>query len=322
MNLNGLTLLIIFLFAAGVGAQQPLPSASQSASLSSTPAKSTSAPTYSIDAWKTFVSTTGNFSVLFPTTPKDETSRFRLEAGMAEDHRYVVPTASANFQAAYTYLSENIATPESMRTRFGGLLKSLKANPKLTWVSGGESSFEGNPGIEFKVQSIAAEGSVMIWSRQYFAYGCVYEVTTRYLKKDSEPKEPTLFMESFKLLGPPLTRPFYATPSPDSRPDFTPLSQNLYSISAQKLQENALEKPAPKFKNPSRSRDFSGSLTLLITVSEDGKVEQADPVNGPSYFYDEAVKTAKKWTFKPFLRDGKPVKVQGQLLFKYKFQSN
>jgi hypothetical protein len=266
---------------------------------------------YPLEAWKQFIVREANFSVLLPTAPKDETARYRLQAGMAEDHRFTVPTRDGNYQVACTFLSDNIATPESIRVRFATLLKNLQSSPNLQWISGGETEYAGNPGIEFKVQFV--DSKLIMWSRQYFAFGCVYEVTARYLSP--ELKEPALFMESFKLLGPPQRRPLNLVSAQDLALDFTPLAQNTYYVSVKKLREHANEKPEPKFDL--KGRLFSGSVTLLVTVSPEGKVLQAEPLDGASHFYNEAVKTTKKWTFKPFLLEGKPVKVQGRLIFTF-----
>ena len=161
---------------------------------------------------------------------------------------------------------------------------------------------------------------VILWSRQYFAFGCVYEMSTRYLPREPELQEPALFMESFKLLGPPLNRPMNLVPVPDALPDFTPLAQNTYYISAEKLREQASEKPDPKFDT--QGKVYAGTVTILITVSPEGKVLQADPSDGFPGFWNEAIKAAKKWTFKPFLLNGKPVKVQGRLTFKFGIQDS
>lgn len=270
-------------------------------------------PLYPLEAWKPFISRTGNFALIFPVTPKEETTRYRLHAGLAEDHRFTVPTRDGSYQAAYTFLSDNLATPEMVRARFENLLKTLKANPKLKWISGGESEYEGNPGIEIKAQF--TDSRVILWSRQYFAYGCVYEITVRYLPREPEAREPNLFMESFKLFGPPSNRPMNLVPAQESLPDFTPLAQGIYYISPEKLREQAIEKPEPKFDM--QGKPYSGTVIVLLTVSAEGKVLQADASGGFPGFYNEAIKAARKWTFKPFLLSGKPVKVQGRLTFKF-----
>ncbi|MFN7926727.1 MAG: hypothetical protein U0Y68_02085 [Blastocatellia bacterium] len=299
-------LLLSTLCLAAVQAQPTPPSEAK-------PSVPPPAPKYPLEAWKPVVIKEANLSVILPLLPKEEITRFRTQPGVAEDHRVTVPTAEGNYQIAYTFLSDNIATPEMVRGRFDALLKSLKENPKLKWISGGEYAYEGNPGIEFKMQ--IADSNVVMWSRQFFAYGCIYEMTTRYLRQEPEMKEPKMFMDSFKLLGPPVRRPMNLASAQETLPDFTPLAQNTYYVTAETLRANALEKPEPAFN--AKQKIYARTMTLLVTVSPEGKVLQVEPENDFQPYYEEVIKAAKKWTFKPFLLSGKPVKVQGQLVFKF-----
>ncbi|MBS1812706.1 MAG: energy transducer TonB [Acidobacteria bacterium] len=303
----------IVLSVTSVLAQETPPQTTKPAE--ATPTAPPAAPKYLISDWKPFQSKEGNFSVIFPTPPKEETKRYRLQSGLSEDHRYIVPTSNGNYQVAYTFLSENLATPEMIRERFDNLLKNLKVVPNLKWISGGEISYEGNPGIEFKAQYSEGPRTITLWSRQFFAFGCVYEIAARYTTQEPELKEPAMFIESFKLWGPPARRPALPALTQESLPDFTPLAQGMYYITPEKLREQALEKP--ELSIGSTGRVSRGTVTVLVTVSPEGKVIQIEPSDGFPAFYEEAIKAAKKWTFKPFLLNGTPVKVQGRLTFKF-----
>ncbi len=306
--LLGFLLSAQFSFAQAPATPTPKPDETKSA------APPAPAPKYPLEAWKPLTAKEGNFSIAFPIVVKGEVMRFQLQDGSAFESRFTVRTAEGNYQAAITFLSDNLATPELVRARFANLLKSLKQNPKIKWLSGGDITLDGNPGIEFKAQ--LSENQVTTWSRQYFAFGCVYETTARYVSGASELKEPQLFLDSFKLLGPPTQRPILAAPTQQSLPDFTPLAQNAYYVSPETLRAQAIEKPEPK---PETARKVpASSVTLLITVSPEGKVVQADLQDGfPGLYNIDAIKAARKWTFKPFLLNGKPVKVQGRLTFKF-----
>ncbi len=269
------------------------------------------APKYPLEAWKPLFAREGNFSIASPVPVKGEILRFQLQDGSALESRFTIRTSDGNYQAAITFLSENLATPELVRARFANLLTGLKQNPKIKWLSGGDITLDGNPGIEFKAQ--LSENQVTTWSRQYFAFGCVYEITARYLAREPELKEPQLFLDSFKLLGPPSQRPSLVAPTQQSLPDFTPVAQNTFYLSAEKLRAQAVNTPAPNFDR----RAYAGTVTLLITVSTEGKVLQAAPVDDYNHLNQEAIKAAKKWNFKPFLLEGRPINVQGQLTFKF-----
>lgn len=270
------------------------------------------------DVWQPVTNKEGNFSIIFPVNTKREATRSRIQMqdGNGIETRFTAPTANANYQAAITFLSDNIATPQSVRQRFDALLKNLKSNPKIKWLSGGEIEYKGNPGIELKV--IIPDNKIITWSRQYFAFGCIYETTARYTASEPEIKEPKLFLDSFTLLGPPTQRPTLAAPKQESLPDFTPLTQTMYYVSPETLRKQAIQPIEPDF---SKKAPF-WEIKLRVTVSPDGKVVQVEPADGYSSLLEDASKAAKKWTFKPFLLAGKPVTVQGQLVFKSSYRGN
>jgi Gram-negative bacterial TonB protein C-terminal len=305
-------LLMGFLLSAQMGFAQESPVKSPTQKNDALLAESKPPP----EIWQPVAIREGNFSIIFPVGIKREASRsrFKMQDGDGIETRFAVPLASGNYQTAFTFLSDNLATPQAIRQRFEALLKNLKTNPKLNWLSGGEIEYRGNPGIELKVQVI--ESKTIIWSRQYFAFGCLYELTVRYMAQEPELKEPQLFLDSFNLLGPPIQRPTLTASTQDALPDFTPLAQNIYYVSPETLRAQAIEKPEPK---PETERKVPAiSVTLLLTVSPEGKVVQADLQDGfPGLYNIDVLKAVKKWTFKPFLLNGKPVKVQGRLTFKF-----
>ncbi|HEX4946459.1 MAG TPA: hypothetical protein VFZ34_07350 [Blastocatellia bacterium] len=265
-----------------------------------------------LDVWQPMTLREGNFSFIFPATAKHEgtRARYQMQDGSALETRFTAPTTGGNYQAAYTFLSENIATPQAIRQRFDVLLNNLKTNPKIKWLSGGEIEYRGNPGIELKVQM--TDSKVIVWSRQYFAFGCLYELTARYLSREPELKEPQIFLDSFNLMGPPTQRPALAAPKQELLPDFTPITQTIYYVSPETLRKHAIQPVEPDFDK----KALGWNITLRVTVSTEGKVIEAYPIDGLAELYEDAVKAARKWSFKPFLLAGKPVSVQGQLVFK------
>ena len=64
---------------------------------------------------------------------------------------------------------------------------------------------------------------------------------------------------------------------------------------------------------------IQGEVVVRVQVSETGDVEKAEVVSGDPILADAAVRAAKKYKFKPFIRNGKPVKVSTQLPFDFHF---
>ena len=64
---------------------------------------------------------------------------------------------------------------------------------------------------------------------------------------------------------------------------------------------------------------LQGRVWILIHINEKGEVESAEVASGDPILADSALRAAKKWKFKPFLQDGKPVKVSTKLPFDFFF---
>ncbi len=82
--------------------------------------------------------------------------------------------------------------------------------------------------------------------------------------------------------------------------------------------------PAPEYPIEAAQRGLRGVVDLELTVSEDGRVEEVKVLAAPCDELEAAsVKAAQGWTFRPAMRDGKPVRevVQVPVVFRL-FQSH
>ena len=61
----------------------------------------------------------------------------------------------------------------------------------------------------------------------------------------------------------------------------------------------------------------SGIVTVKVTIDEDGKVAEVDSASGPSLLQSAAKDAIKNWRFRPFMRDGQPVKATGFVSFNF-----
>jgi len=80
--------------------------------------------------------------------------------------------------------------------------------------------------------------------------------------------------------------------------------------------EKAVYPPAAKAKK------LQGQVWLRLDVSETGDVEDVEVLSGDPILTEAAVKAAKTWKFKPFIRNGQPVKVSHKFPFDFAFQQN
>jgi TonB family protein len=83
------------------------------------------------------------------------------------------------------------------------------------------------------------------------------------------------------------------------------------------LNFDAIYLAKPKYPSEAKAAKASGVVTVQITVNEKGEVESAEAIEGHSLLREAAVAAAKKAKFNPMLKDGKPVKFSGKLVYSF-----
>ncbi len=71
-----------------------------------------------------------------------------------------------------------------------------------------------------------------------------------------------------------------------------------------------------------RDQKLQGQVVVRALVSETGDVESVEVVSGDPILAKSAVDAVKKWKFKPFIKNGKPMKVSTKLPFDFAFSEN
>lgn len=79
----------------------------------------------------------------------------------------------------------------------------------------------------------------------------------------------------------------------------------------------ATRRVAPIYPRQARSMRMTGVVTVKIIVDEDGSVSEIDDLDGPPLLQRAASDAIRKWKFKPFKRDGEPVKATGFVSFNF-----
>jgi TonB family protein len=76
----------------------------------------------------------------------------------------------------------------------------------------------------------------------------------------------------------------------------------------------------PRYPKDAKSNHIEGAARVLVVMGADGSVERAELLknSNPRYgFGDEALKSARQWTFTPATRNGKPVRTAATLELKF-----
>ena len=83
------------------------------------------------------------------------------------------------------------------------------------------------------------------------------------------------------------------------------------------LLEFATQKASPVYPASARSLRMTGVVRVELVVDENGQVSDVQNLTGPSLLQSAAKDAVTKWKFKPFTRDGQPVKASGFLSFNF-----
>ena len=79
----------------------------------------------------------------------------------------------------------------------------------------------------------------------------------------------------------------------------------------------ATKQQAPVYPVAAKSMRATGVVKVEVTVSETGDVAEVQKTSGPSLLQSAAKDAIRKWKFKPFVRDGQPVKATGFVNFNF-----
>ena len=79
----------------------------------------------------------------------------------------------------------------------------------------------------------------------------------------------------------------------------------------------ATKQQAPTYPPAARSMRTTGIVKVEVTVNETGEVAEVQKASGPMLLQAAAKDAIRKWKFKPFTRDGQPVKATGFVNFNF-----
>jgi TonB family protein len=103
----------------------------------------------------------------------------------------------------------------------------------------------------------------------------------------------------------------------DSEPPPAAPKPILRPVSGGVLNGTALSLPSPTYPETAKRMRVAGVVTVQVVVDETGKVISAQASGGPAGLRDVAVQAALKARFSPTKLSGQPVKVSGQINYKF-----
>lgn len=84
------------------------------------------------------------------------------------------------------------------------------------------------------------------------------------------------------------------------------------------LKDFATSTPPPVYPANARNMRTMGVVKVEVTVNEKGEVAKVEKTSGPALLQAAAQDAIRRWKFKPFVRDGHPVRATGFVSFNFK----
>ena len=95
---------------------------------------------------------------------------------------------------------------------------------------------------------------------------------------------------------------------------------NFNTVTGGVLHGQAIDKVQPPYPAAAKAERLSGSVFIKVEIDESGKVTDAKVLCGADLLVGVSREAALKWTFKPTILHGQPVKVKGVLTFNFALQ--
>lgn len=132
---------------------------------------------------------------------------------------------------------------------------------------------------------------------------------------DKKVSETTLAKNDTQIVVPVAT--VKQDPKPTTETPKTDASINTSPVDAGSLRPFATKQALPVYPPAAKTLRTTGVVRVDVTISETGEVAEVQKTTGPSLLQAAAKDAIRKWKFKPFVRDGQPVKAIGYVSFNF-----
>jgi TonB family protein len=104
---------------------------------------------------------------------------------------------------------------------------------------------------------------------------------------------------------------------PNTQPEASTPAESGAPLDVGALTPYATSQPSPVYPALAKTTRTTGVVKVEVTVSENGDVTKVEKASGPPVLQAAAKDAIRKWKFKPFTRDGQPVKATGFVNFNF-----
>jgi TonB family protein len=176
---------------------------------------------------------------------------------------------------------------------------------------------EGHEGREYKLKKNEDTGV----ARVFLIGADVYSISALAVLPGASAKSISTFLDSFKLIEKSPKDEFAEPPPPPPpMPRKSEARGGTVNASGGPILDKAIKKVEPDYPPIAKAAGAEGKVMVNITTSEDGKVIEAEIIEGHPLLRDSVLKAVKQWEFKPTELSGVPVKVVAVLTFDFKLK--
>jgi len=111
-------------------------------------------------------------------------------------------------------------------------------------------------------------------------------------------------------------KPAQPQPSPSAAPSPSPETASP----GDSTQLEPIKTPRPYYPQEAADKRLQGEVWISLLISETGDVEGTEIISGDPVLAKAAQDAMRKWKFKPYIRNGKPVKVRTKVPYDFAFR--
>lgn len=111
--------------------------------------------------------------------------------------------------------------------------------------------------------------------------------------------------------------PVKEQPKPEPPANNTATTNDGSPLDVGSLIPYATKQSQPTYPPAAKTMRATGVVKVELTVDEKGEVAEVNKTSGPSMLQGAAKDAIKKWRFRPFMRDGQPVRANGFVSFNF-----
>jgi len=282
----------------------------------------------------------GNFSIDIPGKPQFITLPTTLVNNKLNIFSFSTSTPSVVYAVSYFDLPKEVIVKNVAKIFFDAIRDSttIKDNSKV--IEESSINFEKHSGRFFKLKK---NTGAIINTKLYLVNQRLYIISVTMVDgQETKSELADKFLNSFELLGADFDDPFEdnqptiggvpkssQTTNPLTEPSESTSNSSENNKSIEKLEDlvkrdesvlrgKAIEHPSPEYPIEAKKQRVEDDVIVRIIVDKDGKVARAKVISGAAVFHEAAIKVAKTWRFNPSLLNNKPVRIVGDLTFRFK----